>query len=160
MIIGVIADTHSQVVPQNVLDELKNADLIVHAGDFCTIDDYNHFKKLKEFKAVWGNMDEMTLRKKLPETLVFEAEGVKIGIYHGDGPPKNIAERVNAKFSTEKVDMIIYGHSHLAESKKIGDVLLFNPGSPTDKVRAPFRSYGWIEIKDKKISTKIIKLKD
>jgi putative phosphoesterase len=160
MKIGVISDTHSQVVSKNVLDELKKVDLVVHAGDFCSLADYNQFKTLKEFKAVYGNMDDASLRKKLPETLVFDAEGIKIGIYHGDGAPKNIAERVKAKFSSEKVNMIIYGHSHMAESKQIGDVLLFNPGSPTDTIRAPFRSYGLIEIKNKKITAKIIKLKE
>ena len=134
--------------------------MIIHAGDFCSVKDLDQFTKIKDVKAVYGNMDDVALRKKFSETLVFEVEGVKIGIYHGDGAPKGIVERVKAKFMDDKLDLIIFGHSHSPTTEKVGNTLFFNPGSLTDTIRAPYRSYGWIEINKGKISTKIVKVEN
>ena len=158
MKIAVVSDTHSKQVPKKVLQEISQADLIIHAGDFCCEKDLDQFLKIKEVKAVYGNMDDQTLRKKLPETIVFEAEGVRIGIYHGDGAPKGILERIKAKLADDKLDIIVYGHTHHPMVEKIGKTLFFNPGSLTDTIRAPYQSYGWIEIHKGNISTKIVKI--
>lgn len=158
MKIAVISDTHSLTIPEKIIDDLKKADLIVHAGDFCLLKDVKQFAKMKEFKAVYGNMDDQLVRKKLPEKLIFDIEGFKIGVYHGDGAPKGMIDRIKAKFAQDKVDVIIFGHSHVPMNEKVGDILFFNPGSLTDTIRAPYRSYGILQIQSGKIVGKVMKV--
>lgn len=158
MKIGVVADTHSKEVPKEVLSAFKEVDFIIHAGDFCTADDLKVFTGINTVKAVYGNMDESALCKNLPERLIFEYEGLKFGVYHGTGPAKRVLEFVQQEFKKDKLDVIVFGHSHCPINQKIGNVLYFNPGSPNDTVVAPYCSYGILEINDKKVTGKIIKL--
>lgn len=159
MKIGVVADTHSRPIPPQLIAELKNVDLIIHAGDFCTQKDYHFFSSLKAVKAVWGNMDEPALRKSLPRREIIDIDGVRVGIYHGEGPAVKVLDYVQGEFGDENLQAVVFGHSHQAYNEVIGTTLYFNPGSPNDTILAPFCSYGILEIKKGKISGKIIKLK-
>ncbi|HQP10820.1 MAG TPA: metallophosphoesterase family protein [Candidatus Omnitrophota bacterium] len=158
MKIGVISDTHSRSIPKQVLDDFKKVDLIVHAGDFCSPEDLKIFKKMADVRAVFGNMDGLELRQILPERDIFEVEGLKIGVYHGHGPAEKVPDLVRAEFKADKVDIVIFGHSHQPFNKKINNVLYFNPGSPSDTVRSPYCSYGILEIIKGKVSGKIVKV--
>ena len=158
MKIGVVSDTHSHVIPRQLLDDFKKVDLIIHAGDFCLTEDLNVFKKVQTVRAVYGNMDGLELRQVLPERDVFDAGGVKVGLCHGHGSPNKVLEIVKKEFRKEKPDVVIFGHSHLPVNETINGVLYFNPGSPTDIVRAPYCSYGILDIENGKISGKIIKV--
>ncbi|MCC6758735.1 MAG: metallophosphoesterase family protein [Candidatus Omnitrophica bacterium] len=160
MKIGVVADTHSKDLPKQMLSDLKSVDLIIHAGDFCEVRDYEAVAKIKEVKAVYGNMDNSEIRKLFPRKQVFKLGAFSVGLFHGEGPPKTILEKVKEEFQKDKVDIVIFGHSHQPLNQKEGDVLYFNPGSPNDTVFAPYCSYGIIEIDDKKFSAKHIKIKD
>ena len=160
MKIAVVADTHSRKIPPQLLEELSAVDCIVHAGDFCSLKDLEIFKRIKkEFKAVYGNMDEPEVKQSLPEQLIFNIEGIGVGVYHGAGPAQQVLESVESKFKNEKVDVIIFGHSHQPFNQMRKNVLFFNPGSPNDTIFAPYLSYGIIEIKNGKVLGKIIKLK-
>lgn len=164
MKIGVISDTHiperAKEIPPSVLDGLKECDLIIHAGDLIDLGVLEELKKItKSVKAVWGNMDPGRVRSSLPEKEVFAIEGVKIGLVHGYGPPAKLIQLVTSLFEKEKPDIIIFGHSHYPVNEKRKDILYFNPGSLTDKIFAPFNSYGILEISGKQIrSAKIIKI--
>ena len=158
MKIAVVADTHSLELPAKLLKELKNVDLIIHAGDLCSLKDLNQFKKIKEVRAIYGNMDDADVRKILPKRLVFEIEGVRIGLYHGYGPPQKLVDEVSSEFKNDKVQLIIFGHSHQPLNETRGNVIFFNPGSPNDKVYSPYCSYGLLEINKGQIKTDIIKL--
>ncbi len=163
MRIGVISDTHlSQgncVLPDKLTAELKKCDLIVHAGDLvdiCVLDDIN---KISKVVAVCGNMDSHNVRPKLKDKEIFSVEGKKICVMHGYGHPDALVDLVRETFLPEKPDIIIFGHSHVPKNESIDGVLFFNPGSATDTVFAPYRSYGIIEIdKDGKIKAEICKL--
>lgn len=151
----VLSDTHiphrAKDLPERIKEEINKVDVIIHAGDFTTYDFYLELKALKPVYAVRGNMDDDDLYDKLPETMVFELEGVNIGLYHGIGAPWGIEKKVLSKFKDkDKLDLIIFGHSHRA-LKKEGKPILFNPGSPTDRFFAPKRSFGIVEIEDGKI---------
>ena len=111
MKIGVTADTHSLPIPPKVIEAFKSVDFIIHAGDFCTLDDLKIFQRLRDVKAVYGNMDDKSLQKKLPGTVVFEVEGVKIGIFHGEGSRKTVLSSVKNKFEKIKLDVVIFGVS-------------------------------------------------
>lgn len=154
-----ISDTHSQPFPKMLQEELGKADLIVHVGDFCDAEVLGRLKKVKEVKAVYGNMDGLDLRQALPRQAVFKCEEITIGLVHGEGAPEKVTERVAEMFKGQKVDAIIFGHSHQPFNKVIDGVLFFNPGSPTDTVRSPYLSYGIVEVKGKSIKGQIVKIK-
>jgi hypothetical protein len=158
MKIGVVSDTHSMEVPKEVLAAFRGVDLIIHAGDFADVETLKVFQKVKEVKAVWGNADGEDLRKILPAKQLITAGKFKIGVYHGEGPGAKVLERVQQEFKKEKLDVVIFGHSHEAFSETIKGVLYFNPGSPNDIVTAPFCSYGLLTVTDQGISGEIIKL--
>jgi putative phosphoesterase len=158
----VISDTHivnsSQDLPRKILEELRDADMVIHAGDLADLSVWEKLKKAcKNIKAVYGNMDSSSLKKKLPEKEIFRAGKFKIGIMHGWGPPDKLVERMGEVFRNTGVNIVIFGHSHAALSLIKNDVLYFNPGSPTDTIYAAYNSFGIIEINDK-IEAKIIKL--
>jgi putative phosphoesterase len=160
MRIGVVADTHSQGLPKAMLEDFRNVDFIIHAGDFCSLSDLKIFEKLGKVIGVRGNMDEPSLAAKLPEYRIIELEGVSIGITHGVGPVKTILNVMKEKFKKEKVDVVIFGHSHQAFNEKIKHILYFNPGSPTDTLRAPYRSYGILHLDQGKAVGEIIRIED
>ncbi len=162
MRIGVIADTHipdrAGEIPKIILEEFKKVDMVVHAGDLV---DLGVLDKLRgacsQVKAVRGNMDHEAVRNKLPEKEIFKIGNYRFGVMHGYGAPNSLVDLLASIFQNDKVDIVIYGHSHRGASEKRGNTLFFNPGSPTDKIFSPYNSYGIIEINDK-IEARIIKL--
>ncbi|HOK22604.1 MAG TPA: metallophosphoesterase family protein [Candidatus Hydrothermia bacterium] len=155
----ILADTHiphrAKALPNRVIDEIKSIDIIIHAGDFTSYAFFDELKSLKNIYAVRGNMDDDKLYEVLPETAIFSIEGVKIALYHGIGAAWGIDQKVFEKFSKyEELNLIIFGHSHKPFKSEVNGVTLFNPGSPTDTIFAPQRSYGILEI----VNGKIIKI--
>jgi putative phosphoesterase len=159
MKIGVIADTHSLDIPKEVLEAFQGVDLIIHAGDFCSLEDAQALSKIKELKAVHGNMDDGPVCKKFPARQIIECDGVKIGLTHGQGAPAQVPDFVRKEFGKDKVNVVIFGHSHQPMNETIDGVLYFNPGSPNDAIHAPYNSYGILEIKGGVVKAKIVKIK-
>ena len=117
--------------------------------------------KVNSIKTMW---QLWTLKQKL--TWFFknkcrlgrkEIENYKIGIIHGYGHPNKLIDLVTEIFKNDNVNLIIFGHSHSALNEKRGNIIYFNPGSPTDKTFALHNSYGIIEINDK-IEAKIVRI--
>lgn len=160
MKILVISDTHiprtAHDLPQAVYDEVKDADMIFHAGDLVEKELLDKLQALRKTVAVYGNMDSMKLRDLLKEKEIVDADGCKIGIIHGYGAPMNILDTVRKEF--KGVNAIVFGHSHKPVNEVRDGVLFFNPGSPTDTVFAPYRSYGILETKKGEVKGRIIKL--
>ena len=160
MQIGVVSDTHSTELPPKMMKDFEKVDLIIHAGDFCDLSVYKVFAAIKETKAVAGNMDEESIRGEFPGKQVIECDGVKIGVCHGSSSSNKVLDIVKDIFKNDKIDVVIFGHSHTPFNENIGGVLYFNPGSPTDTIFAPYRSYGILNISDGSVSGKIIKVED
>ena len=159
MKIGVVSDTHSHELPAMMLEDFKKVDLIIHAGDLCSLDILENFKKIKEVKAVYGNMDGPEVRCVLPRRQIIPCGKFAIGLYHGEGHPQKLLNKVQAEFKGDQVNAVIFGHSHQPMNEEIDGVLYFNPGSPNDKVFAPYCSYGILEVNDRIIG-KIIKVRE
>ena len=158
MKIGVVSDTHSHNLPQQMLNDFKDVDLILHAGDICSTDVLEKFNKINEIKTVHGNMDGHELRKILPRRDIIQCGKFHIGLFHGEGPPHKLFTTVRDEFKDTEVDAIVFGHSHQPVNKIVNGILYFNPGSPNDNIFAPYQSYGILEINDKIIG-KIIKVR-
>ena len=162
MKIVVISDTHipdkEVSLPSRLQEEIKDADMVIHAGDFVSIEVLEKIKSLcANVRAVCGNMDTPEMRNILPQKEIFKVGRYKIGIIHGYGAPHNLVETLSDEFKAEKLDIVIFGHSHSALNEKIRDTLFFNPGSLTDKMFAKVNSYGIIEVNDK-IEARIVEI--
>ncbi len=159
MKIIVLSDTHmptaSTKLPHRVTQELKNADLCIHAGDFTAKTVLEDLKKYCPVTCVHGNMDDDSIKRECPETTTTIIENVKIGIFHGHGSSDKILDHIKNTFQ-EKMHIYIYGHTHKALALHRDGSLFFNPGSPTDHIFAEYNSYGILEISNGTISQKII----
>ena len=86
-------------------------------------------------EAVHGNMDDAEIRGALPARHVVEAGGHRIGLVHDPGPRHGRHERLRAAFPG--CDVVAYGHTHVPEAVTDDGVSIVNPGSPTERRRAP-----------------------
>lgn len=149
MRIGVIADTHlyrkTVPLPGIVPEIFAGVDHIIHAGDIVGPDVIPRLEKLAPVTAVAGNLDTLKTRDTYGEKKVVRL-GVMVGVCHGDGNTGSTLDRAIRCFQEDKPECIVYGHSHIPYIGYHNGVLVFNPGSPTDKRRSPFFSVGMIEI--------------
>ena len=162
MVIGVLSDTHipkkAKQLPTAVLKVFSRADHIIHAGDIIS---ENVIAMLEEFApvtAVAGNLDPSGLREKLGEKKIIRLGNLAFGIFHGHGEKGKTIQRVMDRFRDDRVDCIVFGHSHTPVCRYEGDVLLFNPGSPTDRRRNRYCSIGLIETEGAELRPRILYL--
>lgn len=121
--------TRKEKIPEEFIEKMKEADKIVHAGDFAEREVYNGIEEYGELVAVKGNCDFFDL----PTSETFTENGVKFGLYHGTGiTPRGDHETLKkiAKQDLE-VDILITGHTHQEEMTKLDDCIILNPGSCT-----------------------------
>jgi len=158
MKIVVFSDTHLKVwaIPELILEDLKSCDMILHAGDITSMNLIHELEAYAKVHAVCGNMDETEVKDALPSKKILEIDGLKIGLIHGYGAPFGIRKRILKEF--EDVNCIVYGHTHRAYFDFENNIYFFNPGSPTDRIFAPFKSYGILEVSNGKIKGEIIRL--
>jgi putative phosphoesterase len=161
LLVAVIADTHlprgARRLPEACLERLRSADLILHAGDVSTAAVLDELRALgPPLQAVHGNADEPALRQLLPDELVLEAGGARIGMVHVPGPRDGRAQRLAQRFGG--CDAVVYGHTHLPQVERVGSVWLLNPGSPTERRRGPFRSMLVLEVEAGEIRPELVRL--
>ena len=145
MVIAVISDTHMprgrRRLPQACLDRLASSDLIVHAGDFDSAAVLEELRGLgPPVRAVHGNTDDAVLRRILPARTTIDAGGATVGLVHDAGPARGRLARLRRWFP--QADAVVFGHSHLPLCERREGFAIFNPGSPTERRRAPARSMG------------------
>jgi len=157
--IGVLSDTHISGFDENlkkIIDEnFSDVDLIFHAGDLIDLSVLTLFGD-KDVRAVCGNMDTRRVREELPEQLLMDINGFKIGLIHGWGSPEGMERKLLAKLG--KLDCIVFGHTHYPVNRTIDGVFYFNPGSAVDKRFAKNRSIGILEV-GKDLTGRIITIK-
>ncbi len=160
MKIIVISDTHIKFgavtdhLPGDLVEMIKKADLVIHAGDFVRKKIYDELSGMNRLEAVHGNMDDPELKKILPERKVIQLEGLKIGLIHQAALA--IQDTIGARYMAKEmgVDVLVFGHIHKPVIEK-SDVLLVCPGSPTyPRMSEPGAIE--LEINDGKISGKIL----
>jgi putative phosphoesterase len=117
------------------MELLRRASVIVHTGDLTAATVLEELAALAPVEAVQGNMDALELRGILPERRVVEAEGLRVGVVHDAGPSAGRHERLAGWFPD--CDLLAYGHTHLPEVARYDEAWIVNPGSPTERRRAP-----------------------
>ena len=158
--IGVIADTHiprlARAVPPAALAALAGSDLILHAGDLIELGVLAQLRALAPVLAVAGNVDPWEVAHRLPRRVLLLAGRWRIGLVHGDGSAGTTRERARAAF--DAVDSVVFGHSHEPLCAWQDGVLLFNPGSATDRRRSPTCSCGRLRLTETSLEGTIIPL--
>ena len=157
--IVIISDTHSNSIdemPLSLVYAIKNADIVIHAGDSDTPNFINELEKIcKQLYAVKGNCDTFS---SLPEKLVFEIDNIRIGLCHGAGRYDNIIDRMYYLFNNDNVDIIMFGHIHHPVNEKIDNIWFLNSGSPNHNRKLPYGTYALLQIENDKFNTEIVKI--
>ncbi|ARK21158.1 MULTISPECIES: metallophosphoesterase family protein [Sporosarcina] len=152
MKIVITGDTHipgrGKVLPSRLLKDCATADLIVHTGDWKSIEVVQMLSEFAEVKGVSGNVDEEDITQQFPLQQVIQVGHVKIGLVHGHGDKKTTEKRAIEAFEGVPLDVIIFGHSHIPMLRYINKTLLLNPGSPTDKRKLPHYSFAILHIEE------------
>ena len=143
--IAVISDTHMpkgrRRLPDACYEQILSAEAVIHAGDFSAASVLDELEALcPVVHAVRGNVEEPELWDRLPETIEVDLGGQRVAVIHDSGPAKGRLPRLRARFPD--ADAVIFGHSHLPLHESEGGFQIFNPGSPTERRRAPQPSMG------------------
>jgi hypothetical protein len=144
-LIAVISDTHMpkgrRALPEACVERIRAADALIHAGDFSAASVLAELRQLcPVVLGVHGNVDDAELRGELPEAMEVEVGGRTVAVLHDAGSAKGRLARLRARFP--EADAVVFGHSHLPLHETDGGFQIFNPGSPTERRRAPRPSMG------------------
>ncbi len=158
MLIGIISDTHipqrSQSIPEKVFEVFEDVDLILHCGDIEVISVIEELEKIAPVVAVHGNCDPYI---GFNTHEIIEVEDVKIGLTHGVVYPKGDTQQLYYLARELDVDILISGHTHRPMIKEEGEILLLNPGSPTQP-RLSEPSVMLLDINGKEVNAEVVKI--
>jgi putative phosphoesterase len=151
MRVVVVSDTHAprrwKSCPPAVALRLRNADLILHAGDVCTAHVLDELTSYAPVRAVLGNNDGPDVSAwGAPPTAEFDLDGLPVAIIHDSGPRQGRLTRLRRQFPAAR--LIVFGHSHIPWNESDAGVTAFNPGSPTDRRAQPQGTIGVLHIED------------
>ncbi|MEB4209144.1 metallophosphoesterase [Mycobacterium sp. 94-17] len=140
-----IADTHipkrARDLPAPVWDEVAEADVVVHAGDWIAPEFLDALEaRAPRLVGCWGNNDGPSVRARLPERADVTLAGVRITVVHETGAATGRDARMSRLYPESHV--LVFGHSHIPwDTVTDSGLRLLNPGSPTDRRRQPFCTY-------------------
>ncbi|GGA42712.1 metallophosphoesterase family protein [Paenibacillus physcomitrellae] len=167
MIIGIVSDTHLRggkvKLPDKLTEAFKEVDYILHLGDWTSLEVYDQLTALAPVDGIAGNNDGYDIIERFGEKKILSFEGVRIGLVHGHEPYSSrlaTPQKARKAFEGDSVTCILFGHSHQPYLQTEDGVLLFNPGSPTDKRREKQYSFGLLEINGGQVSARHIFYED
>ncbi|KUK80050.1 MULTISPECIES: metallophosphoesterase [Petrotoga] len=155
MKILVISDLHIPIKSDlKSLDKLNIGlyDQIFLLGDIVEIEVLNYLENQKPIlHAVYGNMDDFYVKKRLAEKLYLELFGKKIGLIHGHQTGPAVPDKLLNYFK-KRIDLMVFGHSHHQEKFEIEDTLILNPGAFCEG------NYAEIELNESILEIKLLHL--
>jgi putative phosphoesterase len=158
MKILVLSDTHGHIErAEAVIRQNRKADLIIHLGDnIRDADDLSYIFPEIIMERVKGNCDFVS--PETPSEKLLEYMGVRIFITHGNTySVKNGYSRLIHKSEQVDADLVLFGHTHVAETFAHGKAIFLNPGSLSEPRSGHKPSYSTIELKEGKTpDTRII----
>ncbi|MFC7228387.1 metallophosphoesterase [Salinirubellus salinus] len=133
----VLSDTHGRDDPRlegRTREAVDAADIVVHAGDFCTEPVLDAFEARCDLRAVHGNNDTPGVRERIPAERVVEWAGLGVAVAHGHDHT-DVALTMFARQSA--ADLVVVGHSHRPgfEAGGASGIPRLNPGSHADPRR-------------------------
>lgn len=118
MRLAILSDTHGLLRPQ-VLEQVKNADAILHGGDINKPDIVKELQQYAPLYIVRGNNDK-DWAADLPHDLTVPLGGVTFFMVHN---------KKEASPDLTDVNVVVFGHSHKYLQEEKDGVLWLNPGS-------------------------------
>jgi putative phosphoesterase len=145
----VLSDTHAprrwRACPPAVAASLRQADLILHAGDVCTASVLTELAEYAPVTAVVGNNDDRSVAEwGAAPTAEVDLDGLRVAMVHDSGAAAGRMARLRRRFP--RADLVVFGHSHIPLDESAPGLRIFNPGSPTDRRRQPHGTLGVLEI--------------
>jgi uncharacterized protein len=130
MKVAILSDTHTYIHPR-VMDFIRTADEIWHAGDIGNAATAEAIARIKPLRAVYGNIDGQDIRMHYPRDLRFMAEGVGVLMTHIAGYPGRYDPRVRELIRIYRPGLVVCGHSHILKViyDKNLEHLHINPGA-------------------------------
>jgi uncharacterized protein len=155
----VLSDTHAprrwRSCPPRVAEQLRSADLILHAGDVCVAPVLAELAQYAPVTAVVGNNDGPDVADwGAAETAALTLDGLHVAMLHDSGPSAGRLARMRRRFP--EADLVVFGHSHIPLDESGYGLRIFNPGSPTDRRRQPHGTLGVLRIEDGTIAAAAI----
>ena len=134
--VALASDTHiptrASQIPEPFERRIRDADHVVHAGDFTSAETLDRIEDLAggNLTAVQGNMDRGL---DLPEAETAEIEGVTFVVTHGTGSPSGYESRIvrTVRQHAGEDAIGVAGHTHEVLDTVVDGVRILNPGSAT-----------------------------
>ena len=144
-----LADTHAprrwKSCPPPVAEQLRQADLILHAGDVCTAAVLDELSQYAPVLAVLGNNDGPDVAAwGTQPTLQADLDGLQVAMIHDSGQAAGRLPRLRRMFPG--AGLVVFGHSHIPMDAGDSGFRIFNPGSPTDRRRQPHGTVGVLRV--------------
>jgi putative phosphoesterase len=157
----VLSDTHGprrwKRCPPGVAEQLRDADLVLHAGDVCTAAVLDELSVYAPVHAVLGNNDGPDVAAwGAPETLELSVGELRVGMIHDSGPRSGRVERMRRRFP--ECDLVVFGHSHIPMDVSVDGFRILNPGSPTDRRREPHGTLAVMRVRADRLDVEIVEV--
>lgn len=137
----IVSDSHGFTEELAMIDSRHETGNKIHCGD-SELQVDSPF--IKPYQTVKGNCD---WNVNFLEEKIIEIAGLKIYVTHGHlyGVKSSLLQ---LQYRAEElgVDVVCFGHSHIAYAEKIGDILYINPGSiryPNRRKKPSYVALSW-----------------
>ncbi len=169
--VGLIADTHMpgsvEALWPQVFEGFAHVDCILHAGDLHVADVIDELEKLAPTFVCCGNGDLDVQHPKLQDFWQGPLAGVEVGLVHKfptprRAPPERLAQKLAQTFRAIPPQVVVYGHTHLAEVHLSAGRLYVNPGSPTlpNNQSTRYGTVGLMAIHHGHVSVELLQITD
>jgi putative phosphoesterase len=163
MKIGILSDTHHTIVNlDSAIKKLKElgADKIIHLGDnYTDIDEIGETEILR----VPGVFSDCYQNPEIPNRMVCYFLGWRVLITHTvSSHPHDLKHDIKPEeyIHDKKIDVVLYGHTHIPDIKKEEEVVYVNPGHLKDEDKKDYPpTFGLLELTEKDIIVKIYDFK-
>jgi putative phosphoesterase len=157
--IWVVSDTHlgsGHLLPDSFTKRVGREDIIIHLGDFISLDIVRQIQAMARMEAVRGNCDPTSIKNLFPQNKIIEIAGHKIALTHGKGGFVETIRSAEREFGG-KVDIALFGHTHSPYQAKSNGTFFFNPGSLSQSRKGP-ESFGLLHLDGEDIRGEIFGL--
>lgn len=132
MLIGIMSDTHDNIPLVRRAIEIfneKKVGYVIHAGDYTSPFTLKLFQELQcEYVGIFGNNDgdrlllqERAGGKLRNQPCILTLQNRKIVVMHEHHVADALAD-------SGHFDLVVYGHTHKADVRKVNSTLVVNPG--------------------------------
>ena len=168
--VGLIADTHMPgTIPhlwEQVMRAFRDVDCILHAGDLHVADVIDALDEIAPTYVSTGNGDLDVVHPRLQDAWCEHMAGVQVGLVHRFPTPSRASEQKLAKNIARHFelapDVVVYGHTHLAEVHTVAGRTYINPGSATlpNNQSTRLGTIGLLDIDNGAVAVELLQLTD